>query len=154
MESSLLARLRKRSSIPTSLGKSTNIYYKNAGGRYWRLIKSFPTYFSAENGATQTSTEKNRSVSINDVHAYVALYSSTLFYWYWRVASNCRHLTEREFDAFPLKPQSFDASEQKILNKLGKDYETDIKRNAVRLVTQNKRSGRIEQDSYKLSSSI
>jgi hypothetical protein len=153
MESSLLARLRKRSSIPTSLGKSTNIYYKNAGGRYWRLIKSFPTYFSAENGATQTSTEKNRSVSINDVHAYVALYSSTLFYWYWRVASNCRHLTEREFDAFPLKPQSFDASEQKILNKLGKDYETDIKRNAVRLVTQNKRSGRIEQDSYKLSSS-
>ena len=40
-----------------------------------------------------------------------------------------------------------------ILNKLGKDYETDIKRNAVRLVTQNKRSGRIEQDSYKLSSS-
>jgi hypothetical protein len=153
LESALLGRLRKKSVTQGNLGRKTNIYYKNAGGRYWRLVKSFPTYFSAENGATQTSTEKSREIVMNDIHAYVAIYSSTLFYWYWRVASNCRHLTEREFDYFPIKPQSFNSNEQSILNKLGEDYETDIKRNSIRLVTQNKRSGRIEQDSFKLSSS-
>ena len=153
LEMKLLLGLKKRQFKHVATGKTLPIYYKNAGGRYWRLVKSFPTFFSSETGATQTSTEKTKEISASEVMIFVALYSSTLFYWYWRVVSNCRHLTEREFDAFPLKPQVFSDSEKVNLLKLGQEYEQDIKKNAIRLITRNKRTGLIEQDSFKLSAS-
>ncbi|MDD2776202.1 MAG: hypothetical protein PHU06_09620 [Gallionella sp.] len=94
-EHSLLCKLRKKAVITQKYTGETNyLYYKNAGGRYWRLVKSAPTYFRSEAGATQTSTEKIRAVKIDDTQLYVGIYSSTLFYWYWRAVSNCRHLTE------------------------------------------------------------
>jgi hypothetical protein len=153
LEKELLLRLKKRKYKPAIFGKTLPIYYKNAGGRYWRLVKSFPTFFKSEAGATQTSTEKVREVGAAEAKIFVALYSSTLFYWYWRVVSNCRHLTEREFDSFPLKPQAFSDSEKAELNKLGQDYEKDVKKNSIRLTTRNKKTGLIEQDTFKLSAS-
>jgi len=153
LEMKLLLGLKKRQFKPVATGKTLPIYYKNAGGRYWRLVKSFPTFFSSETGATQTSTEKTREVGASEAKIFVALYSSTLFYWYWRVVSNCRHLTEREFDTFSLNPQVFSDSEKADLLKLGQEYEKDIKNNAIRLTTRNKRTGLIEQDSFKLSAS-
>lgn len=153
LEMGLLVRLKKRQYKPTPIGKTLPIYYKNAGGRYWRMVKSFPTFFKSEAGATQTSTEKFKEVGAADVKIFVALYSSSLFYWYWRVVSNCRHLTEREFDAFPLKPQAFSDSEKTELIMLGQNYEKDVKKNSIRLTTRNKKTGLIEQDSFKLSAS-
>ena len=150
-EVSFLKKLRmKRSTIPP-VGATSSLYYKNAGGRYWRLIKSFPTFFYSESGATQTSTEKMRTVNDDEILVYVALYSSTIFYWYWRIVSNCRHLTDREFDAFPIKPHTFSISEKQLLKNLGQEYETDIRKNAVTLITRNRRTGLIKQDSFKLS---
>jgi len=153
-EYALLQNLRKKA-LPVSrvLGQTENLYYKNAGGRYWRLVKSFPTYFRSAAGATQTSTEKIRPVKFDDLKILVAIYSSTLFYWYWRVVSNCRHLTEREFDAFPVVPSMLTKSDQALLKKLSQEFEKDIVDNAVRLTTQNKKTGLIKQDSFKLSTS-
>lgn len=152
-EENLLQKLKNRRFIPSATRETALLYYKNAGGRYWRLVKSFPTFFSSESGATQTSTEKIRQVNKADISVFVALYSSTIFYWYWRVVSNCRHLTEREFDAFPIKPQMLSDVEIESLAVLGKSYEQDIKKNAIRLTTRNKKTGLIEQDSFKLSMS-
>lgn len=150
----LVHKLRKKA-VPVSRdqGPTESLYYKNAGGRYWRLVKSFPTYFRSEAGATQTSTEKNRAVKADDIQIFVAIYSSTLFYWYWRVVSNCRHLTEREFDAFPIAPAMLEKNDRLQLKKLAQEYEKDILENASRLTTRNRQTGLIEQDSYRLSAS-
>ncbi len=150
----LVNKLRNKA-IPAvrSLGATESLYYKNAGGRYWRLVKSFPTYFRSEAGATQTSTEKIRAVKADETQIFVAIYSSTLFYWYWRVASNCRHLTEREFEAFPISPSLLTKNDQIQIKKLSKEYEKDILENATRLTTRNRQTGLIEQDSYRLSAS-
>jgi len=127
-EVNLLQKLKSRRFIPSTTRETALLYYKNAGGRYWRLVKSFPTFFSSESGATQTSTEKIRQVNKADISVFVALYSSTIFYWYWRVVSNCRHLTEREFDAFPIKPQMLSDAEIKSLAALGKRMSRTSKR--------------------------
>jgi hypothetical protein len=152
-EVNLLHKIKSRRFIPSAARETALLYYKNAGERYWRLVKSFPTFFKSERGAAQTSTEKVKHVSKAYISTFVALYSSTIFYRYWRAVSNCRHLTEREFDAFPIKPEMLSAAEIELMDVLGKAYEQDIKKNAIRLTTRNKKTGLIEQDSFKLSMS-
>lgn len=134
----------KLSQYLNGIDTDTTLYYKNAGGRYWRLIKSFPTYFCSATSNT-TTTEKTLRISSKHQKMVVAILSSSLFYWYWRVASNCRHLTNREIDAFPISNNSIHDSS---LNKLCDEYETSLKKNKKRNVTQNKTSGEITQDFY------
>jgi len=121
------------------------IYYKNAGGRYWRLVKSFPTYYKSDRGST-TSTEKTMEVSSERVPMIVSLLSSSLFYWYWRVSSNCRHLTNRELDTFPVPNSLID--NHCDIDKYHKRFEDDLKRNKERTTTHSESKGDITQDFY------
>ena len=125
----------------------------NAGGRYWRLVKGFPTYFKSTTCNT-TTTEKILKVTSGSKKMIVAILSSSLFYWFWRVSSNCRHLTNREIESFPLT----DNIEFNLvrLNSLCDIYEESLERNKKRTITQNKNTGEIIQDFYfcKLSKHI
>lgn len=129
--------------------KQSELYYRNAGGRYWKLIKTFPAYYNKNGKVGISSTEKLGSVNKQNIHTIVAAFASNLFYWFWRVVSNCRHLTNRELNEFPISKkitQSF------IIEKLGKDYEVDLQLNARRQIIN-----KIEQDvfySYKSKSII
>ena len=126
------------------------IYYKNAGGRYWRLIKSFPTFYQSES-SNSTSTEKTFLVSSPYKDIVVCCLVSSLFYWFWRVVSNCRHLTNRELDSFVIASGLQNDSE--TLMNLRQQYEEDLKRNKVRTVTQSKSTGEIIQDFYYMKQS-
>ena len=148
IEMSLLQKMKTGSS-PLELlyvAHGSQIYYKNAGGRYWRLIKSFPTGFSSDKGATRTTTEKTFSVMKANVLYVVAALSSTLFYWFWRCVSNCRHLTDRELSVFPMPSNSRALETQ--LTTLGKRYEISLLKNKTELKTFNKQSGNVVQDQY------
>jgi len=136
-------------STPLELLYSDNghrVYYKNAGGRYWRLIKSFPTGFSSDKGATTTTTEKTFAVSPDNVPFVVAVLSSSLFYWFWRCFSNCRHLTDRELSVFPTPKMSI--SMKKQMTSLGKEFEKSLRKNKTTLTTNNKQSGLVVQDQF------
>jgi hypothetical protein len=129
------------------------IYYKNAGGRYWRLVKTYATYFRSATSNT-TTTEKTMLVTSSYYKLIASILSSSTFYWFWRVSSNCRHLTNREMDAYPI-PQSLLAVPNS-LNALNIKYEKSIEENKSRLITNSKSSGEIIQDQYncKLSKPI
>ena len=129
---------------PNKLG--SKVYYKNAGGRYWRLIKSFPTYYKSQNSNTTTTTEKILLVKEEHIDLVVSSLSSSLFYWYWRTVSNCRHLTNRELDVFPLSQKILEKKEN--IHILYNNFEQDIKRNKKRTTTNNSNSGEITQDFY------
>ena len=49
-----------------------------------------------------------------------------MFYWYWRVVSNCRHLTNRELDNFPIIESVI---QDKSIKNLFKEYENDLDHN-------------------------
>ena len=129
----------------------TKVYYRNAGGRYWRLIKTFPTYFRSDAGATTTSTEKIFCVAKTQAAICVALFSSSLFYWFWRICSNCRHLTDRELKAFPIPKTIFEQSNAIELEQLSVTFEEQLKQTKQRQTTENKRSGTVVQDVYFVS---
>ncbi|MDE5850072.1 MAG: Eco57I restriction-modification methylase domain-containing protein, partial [Muribaculaceae bacterium] len=129
------------------------IYYKNAGGRYWRLVKSFPTFYKSDRGS-MTSTEKTIEVSTELVPMIVSLLSSSLFYWYWRVSSNCRHLTNRELDVFPISNSLI--AQCRDLRDYNTRFEESLKINKERTTTHSDSKGDITQDFYyvKYSKSI
>lgn len=136
-----------------SIDSNSLIYYRNAGGRYWRLVKSFPTYFKSST-SNITTTEKTFKVADKSKKMIVAILSSSLFYWFWRVSSNCRHLTNREIESFPFSDNI--ESNLMRLNSLCDIYEESLERNKKRNVTKNKNTGEIIQDFYfcKLSKSV
>ncbi len=121
------------------------VYYKNAGGRYWRLVKSFPTYYKSDRG-TATSTEKIIEVSSERIPMTVSVLSSSLFYWYWRVSSNCRHLTNREMDVFPVSTSLIDNITD--LTNLHSKFEQDLNKNKERTTTHSESKGDITQDFF------
>lgn len=157
IELQMLQKLRTNSSLLFQyINNQTGdkkIYYKNAGGRYWRLAKTYVTYFRSATSNT-TTTEKTMIVSSGYHKLIASVLSSSTFYWYWRVASNCRHLTNREMDAYPL-PQSLIAIPS-TLDALNIEYEKSLEENKSRLKTNSKSSGEIIQDQYncKLSKPI
>ena len=77
--------------------------------------------------------------------------SSTLFYWFWRLFSNCRHLTDRELLVFPVPAVATDARLYEKLNQLSERYESCLKKTKERVTTNNQRSGRVVQDFYYIS---
>lgn len=129
------------------------IYYRTAGGRYWKLVKSFPTYFSSERSSA-TTTENAFKVPSKDVALTVSILSSSLFYWYWRICSNCRHLTNREIDYFPISNDLI--THHLEFAPLIIKYEESLKANKIRRDSISKVSGKIVQDFYfaKLSKPI
>lgn len=144
-----IARLDWR--MPAERVGADPVYYKNAGGRYWRLVKSFPTRYQSERGNKSTSTEMVLNVPRGLQPVIVACFSSSLFYWYWRVASNCRHLTEREIAAFPLPASLAEPAVLEQLRKLCRRYERRLKQTLTRKTTNNARSGRIVQDEFRVA---
>jgi hypothetical protein len=140
----------KKSEFFISDHAAGSIFYRNAGGRYWRLVKSFPTYFRSETGASCSSTEKIFKVAEENVFLFTALFSSTLFYWFWRVVSNCRHLTDRELLSFPIADTLINKTPNCEIVSLAKEYEKCLKQNKFRQTTENARSGKVVQDIYRI----
>lgn len=149
IEIGMLGKMYQKSNTLLSLLSSNEkngiVYYKNAGGRYWRLVKSYPTFYSSEK-SNSTSTEKILFVPIRFVPLVVCALSSSLFYWYWRVISNCRHLTSRELDSFPFKTNMLEGSG--VFVKYLSKFEKSLEDHKERTFTNNKSKGVITQDFY------
>jgi hypothetical protein len=153
LEIKLFQKLFEVENVPfTNLSVSDQIqpiYYRNAGGRYWKLVKSFPSFFQSEDGRRSSTTELTLAVGAKMIPVLVSLYSSTLFYWFWRTVSNCRHLTNREFLAFPIAKSLFENNSQGNFEKLVSAYENKLQETAVRKTIQNSNSGKVVQDEYR-----
>ena len=154
MEIGMLTKLKSQPSVSvmqlSDSGSRGTIYYRIAGGRYWRLVKSFPTYFRSSVGRSSTSTEKELQVGKEYVPMLIALLSSSTFYWFWRVVSNCRHLTDRELGDFPIPCSLLEPDTIAHLTRLCSQYEARLEETKVRKQTNNARSGAISQDEYRI----
>lgn len=155
IEMSVLRKISKADtlfSVVYDTSSETLIYYKNAGGRYWRQVKSYPTYFNSQKGQS-SSTEHTFSVNPICKALTVCTLSSSMFYLFWRVISNCRHLTNREFDVFRF-PSTL--NESKGIKSLYQRFEKSLEANKKRTTIVNKSTGETTQDFYyiKLSKPI
>jgi len=92
------------------------VYYRIGGGRYWKIFTNFQPRFIL-NGKNSVSSRENylyfEKTELRDV--VITLLSSSLFYWYFIMTTNCRDLNPSDLSNFPFK---MDAMSQKHISTL------------------------------------
>jgi hypothetical protein len=102
--------LRKLLGIKTKLvdiynENGSRVYYRKAGGRYYKIITTKATESSAE-GYIEVESEYQKVVA--------AILSSDLYYWFWLIHSDWHNLrtSELEMMPFPIEKLNKDAIKQ------------------------------------------
>jgi hypothetical protein len=83
------------------------LYYRIGGGRYWKVFTNFQPQFVL-NGKTAISSRENylffSTEALRDIA--ISLLSSSLFYWYYILTTNCRDLNPIDLNEFPINLDS------------------------------------------------
>ena len=135
--------------------RSANIIYYHNAPQYFARFTDFVPYFVNSNGETVISSHvKPIFVSIEDDTAIIlSVLNSTLFYWYNLLCSNCRDLTLREINNFPITIELVNGDNRNELSRLSKKLMKDYNKNAIRKTCVYKATGKIEFDEYHPSKS-
>jgi hypothetical protein len=127
------------------------VFYRTTGGLYWKVFTDFSPGFRLNGKAGHSSRETNFSVtSYKHVQPLVAVLSSGVFWWWYTVTSNLRDLNPIDIMDFPIPHGALlDAR----MDRLGKNYLTDIAANSQWLVREQRSTGRTETQSFKIAKS-
>ncbi len=116
----LLATETKISDLVTS--KGANIYYRAAGGRYFKVITNY---------STGSSTEKFLIFNENIANSIGAILSSNLFFWYYQVFSDNLSIKLSDLLNFPIPKNKLTSKIISNLEKIYQEYLIDIEKNAI-----------------------
>jgi len=137
--------LRKLLKIKTSYYSFENpngkniLYYKGTGYNYMLAFKT-PPFFEVNGQQVQNS--KTKMLSLQDdilLEGAILVISSSLFYWFWTVYSNCFDFTSQDFARFPIDLRDLTPYKNELIS-LYQEIEKDLKRNGE-MVIYNKACG-------------
>ncbi len=131
-----------------SVGAS-HIYYHNAP-QYWTRAMDFVPYFSNERDGEQISTQVKvlTLATKTDAATVVAVLNSSLFYWWFLILSDCRHLNLREIESFPLGLDQISGNMKAQLEELSTQLMTSFKHHKKRKETCYKTTGKVIYDEF------
>jgi len=111
---------------------------------------NFVPYFWNEQGGEQTSTQVKRLNFLNnqDALSAMAILNSSLFYWWFIIFSDCRHLNMREIENFPAGLQLLPSSSKQELITSARKLMDDYRRNSRRREASYKTTGKVVYDEY------
>lgn len=105
-----LAELKKNDGVP--------VYYRSAGGMYFNVITNY---------SNNLSSEKTIRVEEKLVNPLAGILSSTLFWWYQQVYTDCLNIKASEIESFPIPKIPLEYIEK--LNNAYIKYADDIEKN-------------------------
>ena len=127
---------------------SSRVYYRKDGGLYWKVFTDFAPAFHVNGVAASSSREIHFTLAKkNHVKPAVAILSSNLFWWWYTITSNLRHVNPSDWKHFPV-PHS--AMDDPVLHRLGTEYLADLRRHSTMLIRNQKSTGRTETQSFKI----
>lgn len=144
IEKSILTKIFRHYPINSYLDiNGKNIYYRFAGGRYFKIITNYPTNSSAERALTLQKDKKN---------AIGCILSSSLSFWFYQIYSDNLNWKNYEILSFTIPKLSINT-----INKLEYLYElylADIENNANIRTTSGRSSYNVSQfKEYKIGKS-
>jgi Eco57I restriction-modification methylase len=145
--SSILSKIRaKKLNIDNCLVKSSNnlIFYRR-GGLYWKVFVDFETG-SSEEKTIHLSPEV-------DKYSIISALSSSLWFWYLQLTSDCRHLGNRDINTFPFYPGELSEVKKQHLSRLGRRLVDNLKNNAEDTVRVYKGTKTVNVLSFKVNQS-
>ena len=152
IEANILHKLERHPPLEHSLRITTSgnlIYYHNAP-RYWVRATNFEPYFWNERDGRKISTQvKTIAVRETDLSVIAAALNSSLFYWWFLVWSDCRHLNRREIDWFPFDPRTLTGGTRRTLDRLLTKLMRNFKDHSERKETTYSTTGRVVYDEFR-----
>ena len=127
------------------------VFYRTDGGLYWKVFTDFPPAFKVNGRLGHSTRETSFSLAKCEMlKPAIAILSSDVFWWWYTVTSNCRHLNPYDVQNFPIpKSVLYDAQ----LVRLGEMYLEDLQHNSTMLVRRQRQTGRTETQSFKIQKS-
>ena len=124
--------LKKIFSIEAKIGdllksKGKPIYYRFAGGRYYKVVTNYSTGSSAERAII---FDKSIADSI------AAILSSNLYFWFYQIYSDNLNLKAYEIEIFSIPFDKFTIDIIKELESIYTEYLEDIEKNANTRITE------------------
>jgi hypothetical protein len=142
-------KILRHEPLSNALRGGTAIYYHNAP-QYWVRAMTFKPYFWNERNGEQLSTQV-KSIALASptfAKAACAALNSSLFYWWFIVLSDCRHLNMREIERFPLGLDRMSNNSLTELGNLCEKLMRDFKQHARRKNCVYKTTGEVAYDEY------
>jgi hypothetical protein len=128
-----------------------NLYYRTTGGLYWKVFTNAPPKFLVNGKKEHSSRETFISLDKNDTpKQFVAVFSSSLFWWWYTITSNLRDLNPADLYGFKLDDNLI--SSEDLLN-LSNILIEDMHTNSTMLTREQKSTGTTKTQSFKLSKS-
>lgn len=104
------------------------VSYRNAGGRYYKVILNYEPIFKVNKEHKRSSTYQFLYFEKKEIADSVcALMNSSLFFWYWLIYSDTWHMVNREIGSFPIVLSD---SLIKNLSSLNKNLMKDLASNS------------------------
>ena len=152
IEQGIWEKLTQFIALGTSLAASRTpytIYYHNSP-RYWLRAMDFAPYFWNERDGEHISTQvKSLYVTTElDVSVVAATLNSSLFYWWFIILSDCRHLNLREIRNFPIGVDRMEEVIKHSLYEITAELMMDFRHHARRRETYYQTTGRVVYDEF------
>ncbi|MBU1013301.1 MAG: Eco57I restriction-modification methylase domain-containing protein [Bacteroidetes bacterium] len=120
------------------------LYYRYAGGRYWKVFTDFQPIFTSNGDKSVSHSERYLYFESKEIrNLSIISLSANLFYWYFVISTDGRNLNPFDLNEYPIPvslPNEKDSLE--IVNELMEDYKLNkkVKRKAT------KKSGEVEYE--------
>jgi hypothetical protein len=107
------------------------VYYRIGGGRYWKIFTNFQPRFIL-NGEPSVSSRESYLFLPSEVlcNATIATLSSSLFYWYFILTTNCRDLNPSDLNEFPISLNTLSVESAATLANFSDRLMDDYKENS------------------------
>ena len=111
---------------------------------------TFAPYFWNERDGEQISSHVKvlNLGGANDAEVVVAGLNSSVFYWWFLLLSNCRDLSLREIESFPLGLNRMKGAMKKELARLTDELMESFKRHSQRKETHYQSTGKVVYDEF------
>ena len=105
------------------------LYYTRKFGYFLGFLDFIPEMRDIKTGRTRLPSELKTIYfrSSQEVSAAVATLSSSMFYWFWSVLSDCRNLNKRDILAFPVAFSFMPLDATASLAELGQQYISELR---------------------------
>jgi len=148
-ETNIWKKLYNHRLLAESMIGSSKIYFHNTP-RYWIRAMDFAPYFWNERDGEQISTQVKQLRFLNEPDALsaMAILNSSLFYWWFIILSDCRHLNMREIENFPVGLERMSPLIKKELATVSRSLMEDYKSHTYRKEAYYKTTGRVIYDEF------
>ena len=145
IERRIWEKLHRREELSLGLGGTATVYFHNSP-RYWVRAMTFAPYFWNERDGEKLSTQVKTLPARSQVEAgaIAAGLNSSLFYWWFILLSDSRHLNAREIDHFPLGVAQMEPILKQELSRRCEELMLDYRSHAIRKECQYKATGQSE----------